>query len=185
MPEKTRLGQPFQARWLALVLTLATVGLAACGDDGGGTDAATTSTVNGDGSAGAEGGEKIVIRTHVNIEIPKGGPVPGSSTGQGEVLDGSSIGDSPFCPGGTFSDMHSDDPDIGLVDRTFRCPDGRLRIGFTPGVPQGRAQAGPWKVVSGTGSLAGLHGDGQMEIKYEPGTGSTEGREKFTGTVVP
>ena len=173
------------ARWLALVLTLATVGLAACGDDGGGTGAATTSTVSGDGSSGAEGGEKIAIKTHVNIQIPKGGPVPGSSISEGEVLDGSSIGDSPFCLGGTFSDMHSDDPDIGLVDRTFRCPDGRLRIGFTPGAPQGRTQAGPWKVVSGTGSLAGLRGEGQMEIKYEPGTDSTEAREKFTGSVVP
>jgi hypothetical protein len=77
------------------VLTLATVGLAACGDDGAGTGA-TTSTGTGDGSSGAEGGEKIAIKTHVNIQIPKGGPVPGSSISEGEVLDGSSIGDSPL-----------------------------------------------------------------------------------------
>lgn len=158
-----------------------------CGGDGGDENGvAATSGVDSDLSADpGEGSEEIVIKTHVNIEIPKGGPVPGSSTGKGEVLDGSTIGDSPFCPGGTFTDMHSDDPDIGLVDRTFRCPDGRLRIGFTPGVPQGRTQAGPWKVVSGTGSLAGLRGAGQMEIEYKPGTRSTEGRETFTGTVVP
>jgi hypothetical protein len=141
-----------------------------CGDDG-------------DSSTATQEGEEIAIKTHAKIQIPEGGPVPGSSTGKGEVLDGSSIGDSPFCPGGTFSDMHSDDPDIGLVDRTFRCPDGSLRIGFTPGMPQGRTQAGPWKVVSGTGAFDGLEGNGQMEITYEPNTRATEGRETFTGTV--
>ena len=68
------------------------------------------------------------------------------------------------------------------MDRTFRCPEGRLRIGFTPGVPQGRTQAGPWKIVSGTGAFEGLLGDGEMETKYERGS-FDEGRETFTGTV--
>ncbi len=102
---------------------------------------------------------------------------------RGEVLRGSSIGDSPFCPHGTFRDKHGND-EIGLVDRTLRCPDGSLRIGFTPGVPQGRTQAGPWKVLSGTGGFEGLRGHGQMEVKYERGSSSV-GRETFTGTVVP
>ena len=104
----------------------------------------------------------------------------------GEVLGGSTIGDSPFCPGGTFRDKHgSEDPSVppyGLVDRTFRCPDGSLRIGFTPGEPQGRTQAGPWRVASGTGAFKGLRGAGQMKVKYEPGS-DTKGRETFTGTV--
>jgi hypothetical protein len=144
-----------------------------------------------DGHDGDEGGatttssDEIVIKTHAVIDIPEGGPQPGNPTGEGEVLDGSVLGDAPFCSGGTFSDLHSDDPEIGLVDRTFDCPDGSLRIGFTPGVPQGRTQAGPWKVVSGTGAFKGLQGHGEMEIEYEPGTRSTEGRETFTGTVVP
>jgi hypothetical protein len=169
-----------------LALIVATVGLAACGgDDGGENGAPTTTGVVSDPSADAGGGEEIVINTHVVIDIPKAGPQPGKSIGQGEVLAGSSLGDSPFCPGGTFSDLHSDDPDIGLVDRTFDCPDGSLRVGFTPGVPQGRTQSGQWKVVSGTGAFEGLQGDGQMEVKYQPGTGATEGRETFTGTVVP
>jgi hypothetical protein len=69
-----------------------------------------------------------------------------------------------------------------LVDRTFRCPDGSLRIGFTPGVRQGRTQTGPWKVLSGTGVFEGLQGSGQMETKYE-GSSDRKGHETFTGTV--
>lgn len=183
---ETKLGRPRQVRWLALALTLATVGFAACGDDDGDENgAATTPGVDTDLSADpGEGSEEIVIKTDVVIDIPEGGPQPGVSISEGEVLGGSSLGDSPFCPGGTFSDLHSDDPDIGLVDRTFDCPDGGVRIGFTPGVPQGRTQSGPWKLVSGTGAFEGLQGEGQMEIKYEPGS-DTKGRETFTGTVVP
>jgi hypothetical protein len=169
---ETKLGQPRQVRWLALALTLATVGLGACGDDDGDENgAATTPGVDTDLPADSgEGSEEVVIKTRVDIPT-------------GEVLDGSSIGDSPFCPGGTFRDQHGN-ADIGSVDRTFDCPDGSLRIGFTPGVPQGRTQAGPWKVVSGTGAFEGLEGDGQMEVKFEPGSDS-KGRETFTGTVVP
>jgi hypothetical protein len=143
------------------------VGLPGCGDDddhdGGSQQRATP----------VAGSERILIKTRVDIPT-------------GEVLGGSSIGDSPFCPGGTFRDRHgSADPSVppyGLVDRTFRCPDGSLRIGFTPGEPQGRTQAGPWKVVSGTGAFKGLQGGGQMEIKYEPGS-DTKGRETHTETV--
>jgi hypothetical protein len=158
-----------------------------CGGDGADENSvAATSGVDSDLSADpAEGGEKIVIKTDAVIDIPEGGPQPGKPTGGGDVLGGSLLGDSPFCPGGTFSDLHSDDPEIGLVDRTFDCPDGTVRIGFTPGVPQGRTQAGPWSLVSGTGAFEGLHGQGEMEIEYEPGTRATEGRETFTGTVVP
>jgi hypothetical protein len=171
---EAKLGHARQARWLVLALTFAAVGLAACGDGG----ATTTS------DAGARG-EQIVIKTHAVIHIPQGGPRPGESIGGGQVLAGSSIGNAPFCPGGTFSDMHQDDPAIGLVDRTFTCPDGSLRIGFTPGVPQGRTQAGPWRVVSGTGAFDGLQGDGQMKMRYEPGTRATKGHETFAGTVTP
>ena len=185
-PKATR-RRTARIRWLALFLTLATVGLAACGDDDeGATDAATTSAAGGDASAGTEGDEKIAIKTHAEIDIPNGGPpAPGESIGGGKVLDGSSLGEEAFCTHGTFSDVHGDDPNIGLVDRTFECADGNLRIGFTPGVPQGRTQAGPWKIVSGTGAFEGLQGDGQMKIVYEPGTHATEGDETFTGTVTP
>ena len=123
-----------------------------------------------------------MIRTRVTIGAAE--ELRGSNVSAGEVLDGSSIGDSSFCPGGAFRDAHGDDPDIGLVLRTFDCPDGGLRIGFTPGPPTTpRTQAGPWRVLSGTGAFEDLRGNGPMEIKYEPHTRATEGRETFTGTV--
>jgi hypothetical protein len=183
---KAGLGQPGRVRWLALALTLATVGVAACGDDDGDeTGAATTAGADSDLSADAgETSEEILIKTQVEIGAAE--ELRGSNVSEGAVLDGSSIGDSPFCPGGAFRDAHSEDPEIGFVDRTFQCPDGRLRIGFSPQAPTGpRRQSGPWHVVSGTRAFEGLEGRGQMEIKYEPHTKATEGRETFTGTVVP
>jgi hypothetical protein len=161
-----------------MALILATVGLAACGGgDGNETGAATTPGVDSEASADpAEGSEEILIETHV-VFPEADTPVTG------EVLDGSTIGDSPFCPGGTFRDRHgSEDPSVppyGLVDRTYSCPDGTLRMGFSPGV----TQSGPWKIVSGTGAYEVLQGEGQMELKEEPGTDGSEGRETFTGTV--
>jgi hypothetical protein len=125
-----------------------------------------------------------VIKTSVEINAAEENV--GSNVSRGEILDGSSIGDSPFCPGGTFQDAHSEDPAIGFVDRTIECPDGSLRIGFSPGAPTDPLhQSGPWHVVSGTGAYDGLEGDGEMTIEYEPHTQATEGQETFTGTVVP
>jgi hypothetical protein len=157
-------------RWLGVALTITAIGVAGCGgDDGdaGGTTAAP-GTERASTAGGGADGEPILIKTRVTIPT-------------GEVLAGSTIGDSRFCRGGTFRDRHGNDA-IGLVDRTFRCPGGSLRIGFTPGVPQGRTQSGPWKVLSGTGAFKGLRGEGQMETKYE-GDSSSKGRETFTGTV--
>ena len=120
------------------------VGLPGCGDDDDDDDGGSQQ-----GATPVASSEPILIKARVDIPT-------------GEVLGGSSIGDSPFCPGGTCRDRHgSADPSVppyGLVDRTFRCPDGSLRIGFTPGEPLGRTQAGPWKVVSGTGAFKGLQG---------------------------
>jgi hypothetical protein len=166
-----------RTRWLAVVLTVTAVGIAACGDDDGdeggttaGSDVETTST------AAAESDEPILIKTRIDIPT-------------GDVLGGSTIGNSPFCRGGTFRDKRgTDDPSVppyGFLDRTYRCPDGSLRMGFSPGVPQGRTQAGPWKIVSGTGAYKGLTGDGEMKITYDRGQGknASKGRETFTGTV--
>jgi hypothetical protein len=173
-------------RSAAIVLFLlsfaAAIGIAACGGDDDATPVTDTERES-TADAGA-GGESILIKTDVEINIPEGGPVSGTTTGEGEILGGSSLGDSHFCPGGTFRDQHGDDPAVGLVLRTFDCPDGSLDIGFTPGPPTTpRTQAGPWRVLEGTGAFEDLQGDGQMEIKYEPGTRATEGRETFTGTV--
>jgi hypothetical protein len=161
-----------KVRWLAVALTVTAIGLAACGDDDGDEDATTAvPDAEATSSQSAQGAVAILIKT--DLTIPNG-----------EVLKGSSLGDSPFCPGGTFQDAHSEDHEIGLVDRTFRCPAGSLRIGFSPQAPTTRlTQSGPWHVVSGTGAFEGLEGDGEMEIEYEPHTRATEGRETFTGTV--
>ena len=138
-----------------VLLMVSLLGIAACGDgDEGGTTA-------------AESDEPILIKTRLHIPT-------------GEVLRGSTIGDSPFCSGGTFRDKEGD-----TVERTFRCPDGSLRIGFTAtGEPQGRTQRGPWAVRSGTGAYKGLRGGGRMKVTFDPGSDTkTKGRETFTGTV--
>jgi hypothetical protein len=153
----------------AVLLVVTALGIAACGDEGGTTTAADVETTS---TTAAKSDEPILIKTRVDIPT-------------GEVLGGSTIGDSSFCAGGTFRDKHgSEDPSVppyGLVDRTFRCPDGSVRIGFTPGEPQGRTQAGPWRIVSGAGAFKGLRGAGQMKIRYKPGS-NAKGRETFTGT---
>jgi hypothetical protein len=162
----TKLGQPRQPRRLALALTFATIGLAACGSgsaDKKGADRQRS-------AAPRAASKKIIIKTRLAIPT-------------GEVVGGSSIGDSPFCPGGTFRDRNGN-PDIGSVDRTVRCSGGNLRIGFSPGEPRGHTQAGPWKIISGTGAYKGLRGSGRMEVTFESGS-SSKGRETFTGTVVP
>jgi hypothetical protein len=149
-----------------------------CGDDGGDeTGAATTPGLNSDSADSGGGSEEIVIKTRLHIPADRKGPITG------EVLDGSTIGDSPFCPGGTFRDQRGN-PEIGSVDRDLRCSDGSLRIGFTPGRLANHSQAGPWKVISGIGAYEGLRGRGRMVVKYKSGY-PPKGAETFTGTVVP
>lgn len=154
-------------RAVALLLVCMAL-VTACG--GGSDNAAGTNATSTMKSNPTADGEPIRIKTHVNFS----GSIP-----EGEVLDGSTIGDSPFCPGGTFRDLHGND-DIGLVDRTFRCPNGTMRVGFTPGEPQGDTQAGPWKILSGTGAFERMRGQGRMEVRE---SGNNEGGETFTGTV--
>ena len=82
--------------WLSLRL-----GIAACGDDDGDEGGTTTgaeeagTTAGGDetGATAKESGEPILIKTHL---------APANSRGEtfGEVLSGSTIGDSAFCAGG-------------------------------------------------------------------------------------
>ena len=52
----------------------------------------------------------------------------------------------------------------GLSARTVTCPDGTVRVAFTPEmVPFGEPQPGTWTIVSGTGAFEGLRGSGEME----------------------
>ena len=64
---------------------------------------------------------------------------------------------------------------------TFRCPEGRLTIRFSPLQPS-RVQSAVWDVVSGTGSFEGLRGGGSMVATFDPND-REKGRETFTGTV--
>ena len=152
---------------LALVGVLV---LGACGGDG--NDAADTST----------GGGPIVIRTKMVIAAAPGA----EPIATGDVLEGSTLGGSPFCSSGTIRDTHGNpDPTVepyGLIDRTITCPDGTVRIGFTPGEPQGQTQGGSWTIVSGTGEFEGLSGSGKMKVVYDPDDPSL-GRETLTGTA--
>jgi hypothetical protein len=97
----------------------------------------------------------------------------------GEVLAGSTIGDSALCAGGKFIDGPVEPPHR-LVVRSFRCPGGTLTITFTS-TPPGVKQRSDWKVVKGLGRFEGLSGGGRMRAVLESKVG--EGRETFTGTV--
>ena len=147
--------------------------LAACGDDPGGTaDATPTPSTNSVGDA-------LVIRTRVNIAAEAGA----EPIATGKVLEGSTLGDSPFCVGGTIVDSHgSTDPSVWLIVETITCPDGTVKLEFTPDVAQGRTQTGSWTILHGTGTFDGLRGSGEMEVVY----GSDESSPTlvtFTGTV--
>ncbi len=78
------------------------------------------------------GGEPIVIKTSVVIAPVEGADIPAS----GVVLEGSTLGNEPFCVGGTIEDRHAnEDPAMepyGLLARTISCPDGTVKVAFTP-----------------------------------------------------
>jgi hypothetical protein len=97
----------------------------------------------------------------------------------GEVLSGSTIGDSAFCAGGKFLDGPVKPPDRSVV-RRFRCPGGTLTITFTATPPDVK-QRSDWEVVKGLGRFEGLSGTGRMKGVLE--SSGEEGRETFTGTV--
>ncbi len=156
---------------LALTLVVTALGLAACGDDDedeGGTTAGTEEI----GTTAEEGGEPILIKTLV--AAPEG---PDSPT-TGEVRPGSTIGDSAFCPEGTFRDAATA-PGSEVMTRLFLCPSGRLTISFSA-TGSGDRLSGDWEVVRGDGRLEGLSGGGRMTVVFES---SGEGRETFKGTV--
>ncbi len=153
-----------RVRWFAVALAVTAIGLGACGDDDGDGGGATDRDRF---VAGGEGGEAILIKTRLDIPV-------------GEVLRGSSIGDSAFCPGGRFRDRKGGNGEGSMV-KTFRCPDGRLTISFSPvGGQSCTRQSGSWRIVDGSGRFEGLRGHGRMKVKFRS---EAEGRETFTGTV--
>jgi hypothetical protein len=157
--------------WLALALFVTALGSAACGDNDG-DEGGTTTSAEETGTTAKAGREPILIKTHV-------APLNARGETTGEVLSGSTIGDSAFCAGGRFDDGHGEPP-LGLVVKRFRCPGGTLTITFSPTQP-GLKQSSDWEVVKGLGSFEGLSGGGRMRAVFESRVG--EGRETFTGTV--
>lgn len=119
---EAKLGQPRRPRWLALALTLAAIGLVACGDaDGDEPGAATTSGVDSDVSADpGEGSEEILIKTQVEIGAAE--ELRGPNVSEGEVLDGSSIGDSPFAPAARSAMRTRRTPRLGSWTERFSAP---------------------------------------------------------------
>jgi hypothetical protein len=71
---------------------------------------------------------------------------------------------------------------VSLIVETITCPDGTVRLRFTPDVPQGLTQTGAWRIVGGTGAFEGLRGSGEMEVVYDPDNDSLA-HSTFTGTV--
>jgi hypothetical protein len=123
--------------------------------------------------------EQVVIRTSVTI-APTEGAEPIAT---GEVLEGSTLGDSPFCVGGTIRDTHgSADPEVFLIARTITCPDGRVRLDLSPEPSQSLTQTGSWTIVSGSGAFEGLSGSGKMEVTNDPDP-DAPARETLTGTA--
>jgi hypothetical protein len=123
--------------------------------------------------------EQVEISTSVSIA-----PTPGAEViATAELLEGSTIGGSPFCVGGTILDAHgSTDPEVWLIARTITCWDGEVRMEPTPETPEGLNQRGSWKIVSGTGAFEELRGSGEMEIVYDPTLTSRLGGT-YTGSV--
>ena len=150
------------------------VGACGGGDDGLSESSAASTT--------ERRGEPVVIRTRLAVAATSGA----EPIATGEVLEGSTLGGSPFCVGGTIRDSHASlDPAMepyGLIDRTITCPDGTVRVGLTPEDSQSLTQTGSWTIVSGTGAFEGLHGSGEMQITNDPDDDALA-HETLTGTV--
>ena len=164
-----------------VLLMVSLLGIAACDDDDadeGGTptgaeEAGTTAGGDETGTSAKESSEPILIKTHV-------APLNARGETTGEVLSGSTIGDSAFCAGGRFSDVAEEPPLDESVVRVFHCPGGTLTITFSATGP-GLKQSGDWEVVKGLVRFEGLSGGGRMRAVFESRRG--EGRDTFTGTV--
>jgi hypothetical protein len=127
--------------------------------------------------------DDLVIKT-----VVVGATTPGAEPiARGQVAEGSTLGGSPFCVGGTISDTHgSTDPEVSLIARTITCPEGSVRMDITPEVSQEMrqdlTQTGSWQIISGTGDFEGLRGSGKMEAVYDPDP-RAPARGTHTGTV--
>jgi hypothetical protein len=157
-------------RRLVAVMVVA-VGLTACGadDDGGGEPEAAPAETSAQETSTPPpaNGDAILIETRVTD----------ARSHTTEVLDGSVLGESAFCPGGKASGG-SDGP---TITSTFTCAGGTLEVRYAPR-QRSFVQSSSWEVVSGTGDYEGLRGGGWMVAAFESDDPDA-GREIFTGTV--
>jgi hypothetical protein len=164
-PEAERMKIGLAGLIVGLTATLAIVVAACGGDDGGGeVRTVTVPAVEQDVSVT---GDAILIETRITS----------ARKHMGEVLRGSMIGESPFCPGGKTSGGSTG----AVITTTFRCPDGSLKVRYSPTQPS-LVQGAPWEIVSGTGRYKGLGGGGSMVATFGSDD-PDQGREIFTGTV--
>ena len=149
-----------------VLLMVFLLGIAACGDGGGGEVRTVTVETPAEGEQGAPAtGDAILIETRIS----------NARKHSGEVLDGSVIGESAFCAGGKTRGGSRG----ATITTTFHCPGGRLTVSFSP-TQRSLVQSSDWEIVSGTGSFKGLRGRGWMVANFED---REKGGETFTGTV--
>ena len=146
---------------LAVAIAL-TVG---CGGDNDGAIRTVTVSPAEEDAQGT--GDAILIETRISS----------AANHSGEVLSGSVIGESQFCPGGKTTGG-SEGP---LITTTFHCRDGVLKVSYSP-TQHSLVQGAPWEVVSGTGRYKELRGGGSMVAKFRSDD-PQQGGETFAGTV--
>jgi hypothetical protein len=157
-----------------LTVTAASIGLVACGGDGGGDDGGGDAAQSSSGTSAEQteasapaSGDALLIETRITD----------ARRHTGEVVDGSVLGEAVFCPGGTTSGGS----DGAAITATFTCPSGSLVVRYAPRQPS-LVQSSAWEVVRGTGDLEGLRGGGSMVAAFDSDDPDA-GREVFTGTV--
>lgn len=159
-------------RRLTATLAVVVLGVAACGDDD--STEVRTVTVPAESSAdqGAATGQQSVVDGDAILIRTR---ITDGRKHEGTVLDGSFIGESAFCAGGTTSGGGQ----VPII-LTFSCPGGRLTVKFAVTQPS-PVQNAIWEVVRGSGRFEGLRGGGSMVVRF---SGDPEiGRETFTGAV--
>ena len=112
-----------------VLLMVSLLGIAACGDDEGDEGGTTTGAAEAGTSApgdGKEGAEPILIKAHL-------APLSASGESTGEVLSGSTIGDSAFCVGGRFGERQGTRERLGDKDISVLRwhPDDHLHLDTT------------------------------------------------------
>ena len=150
-----------------VLLMVSLLGIVACGDGGGEVRTVTVETPADAEQGPPATGDAILIETRITS----------ARKHAGEVLDGSVIGESAFCPGGKSTGGSTG----ATITATFHCRGGRLTVSYSP-TQRSLVQSSDWEIVSGTGSFKGLRGGGWMVANF--GSEDPEkGGETFTGTV--